>query len=530
MTFEKNKNDIVTAQTSLGIELGSTRIKAVLINHEFQEIASGSFQWENQLIDGIWTYDLQDVWQGIQQAYGQLKATIEKQYQVQLTKIGSIGFSAMMHGYLVFDQDQQLLTPFRTWRNAITAEAEEKLSHLFNFNIPQRWSIAHLYQAIMNQESHVAKIDFMTTLAGYVHWQLTGEKVLGIGDASGMFPIDPKTKQFRQDLMVKFHELVHQQVDLNKILPQVLVAGQDAGRLTTTGAKLLDPSGDLQSGILLCPPEGDAGTGMVATNSITKRTGNISVGTSVFAMVVLEKQLQQLHPEIDVVTTPHGNLVAMVHANNGSSDINAWIKLIKEAIELFGVSVDDNTLYQRMFELGLSGDKSGGGLMSYGYLSGENITKIVQGRPIFVREPNSDFSLATFFRIHLNAVFGALAMGMEILHQEGVHVDSMVGHGGFFKTPKVGATIVSAAMASPITLLKTASEGGAWGMALLASYSQQSEESLESFLNRVFSAMEATTTMASAEDIEAYQVFLRRYQAGLIITKAAETWPGDEKC
>ena len=405
---KKRRNDmssrkelIEKGKTVLGIEFGSTRIKAVLIDENHHPIASGDHEWENRLENGIWTYSLDDIWQGLRDSYQKLAFNVEESYGVTLKKIGAIGFSAMMHGYMAFDKNGELLVPFRTWRNGITGEASEALTEAFQYNIPQRWSIAHLYQAILNGEDHVKNIDFFTTLAGYIHWKLTGQKVLGIGDASGMFPIDPETKQYHAAMIQKFDLLVADKNypwKLKDILPKILVAGENAGILTPEGAKLLDPSGNLEAGIPLCPPEGDAGTGMAATNSVAKRTGNVSAGTSVFAMVVLEKELKKVYPEIDLVTTPDGSLVGMVHANNCTSDLNAWVGLFREFAESFGMEVDMNQLFGTLYNKALEGDKDCGGLLSYGYLSGENITGVTEGRPLFVRSPESRFNLANFMR------------------------------------------------------------------------------------------------------------------------------------
>lgn len=527
-TIEEIRKDIVNGQTALGIELGSTRIKAILIDSHHQPIASGSYEWENQLRDGVWTYELTKVWEGVQASYAGMTKEVSDKYQTPVTTIGSIGFSAMMHGYLAFNQQDELLVPFRTWRNAMTEVAEEELTELFTFNIPQRWSIAHLYQAILNQESHVTEIDFLTTLAGYVHWQLTGEKVLGIGDASGMFPIDEKTKNYSQEKISLFDQQVakyHYSWKLADILPKVLLAGEEAGRLTVEGAKLLDPTGKLEAGIPLCPPEGDAGTGMVATNSVAERTGNVSAGTSVFAMIVLEKELHKVYPEIDIVTTPTGSLVAMVHANNCSSDINAWVKLFREFAETMGYSVDINHLFATLFNEALKGDADCGGLLSYGYYSGENITKIKAGRPLFVRTPESNFNLANFMRVHLFSALGALKIGMDILNkEEKIQIDKIYGHGGLFKTPQVGQQIMAAAMNAPVSVMETAGEGGAWGIAVLAAYQRQKQtnQSLADYLNQqVFSGNQGSEVAPVASDVAGFETFIQRYQTGLAIEQAA---------
>lgn len=528
MDTKTAKEAVIQGKTSLGIELGSTRIKAVLIDDKQQPIASGSHEWENQLVDGIWTYSLEEVWSGLQNSYQALKADVREKFDTELTKIGAIGFSAMMHGYMAFDQSGELLVPFRTWRNSITADAEKELTELFHYNIPQRWSIAHLYQAILNQETHVKDVAFFTTLAGYVHWQLTGKKVLGVGDASGMFPIDPKIKNYDEQMLTIFDQKVaeHQYPwQLKEILPQVLVAGESAGTLTVEGAKLLDPSGSLEAGIPLCPPEGDAGTGMAATNSVAVRTGNVSAGTSVFAMIVLEKELKKVHPELDMVTTPAGDLVAMVHANNCSSDINAWVNIFREFAQASGFEISTEKLYEVLFRQALAGDKDCGGLLSYGYFSGENITHMPEGRPLFVRTPDSKFDLANFMRVHLFSAFGALHMGMEILvEEERVAIDKVLGHGGIFKTEGVAQKILAAAMNTPVSLMETAGEGGAWGIALLADYLQHasSDLSLADYLDhQVFGQNEGIEVAPDSADVEGFNLFMKRYEAGLPIEKAA---------
>ncbi|MNJ37361.1 xylulokinase [Paenibacillus bouchesdurhonensis] len=519
---------IVKGETSLGIEFGSTRIKAVLIDRSFQTIASGSYEWENQLKDGFWTYSLEDVITGLQKAYSELKQEVERAYGITLQTIGSIGFSAMMHGYMAFDEKNELLVPFRTWRNATTGAAAKQLTDLFQFNIPERWSIAHLYQAILNDEEHVPQIRYVTTLAGYIHWLLTGTKALGIGDASGMFPIDESIGNYNESMIKQFDELVAGKGypwKINDLLPKVYTAGKEAGVLTEEGAKILDPSNQLQAGIPLCPPEGDAGTGMVATNSVRKRTGNVSVGTSVFAMIVLEQELSKVYPEIDMVTTPNGSPVGMVHANNCSSDINAWIGLFREYSEAVGNKIDNEQLYSVMLNKALEADPDGGGLLSYGYLSGENITGLEQGRPLFVRSPESKFNLANFMRVHLFTAFGALKIGMDILtKEENVAIDSILGHGGLFKTPVVGQKMMAAAMNVPVSVMSTAGEGGAWGMSILASYmmSKAQEERLEDFLDhKVFNDVESQEIHPDPIDVKGFETFIERYKKGLVIEQAA---------
>ena len=467
------KNAILNGKTSLGIEFGSTRIKAVLVGEDNAPIASGSHEWENRYVDGVWTYTLEDIWTGLQDCYKNLTEDVKKQYGVALETVGAIGFSAMMHGYMAFDKDGELLVPFRTWRNTITGPASEELTKLFDFHIPQRWSIAHLYQAILNGEEHVKDVTFFTTLAGYIHWQLTGEKVLGVGEASGMFPIDIATRNWNERMVASFDELVAPKGypwKLEEILPKVLLAGEKAGALTEKGAKLLDPTGTLKAGIPVCPPEGDAGTGMVATNSVKVRTGNVSAGTSVFGMVVLEKELQKVHDEIDLVTTPAGDLVAMVHCNNCTSDLNAWVGIFKEFAEAFGMEVDMNKLFGTLYNKALEGDADCGGLLAYNYFSGEHITGFEEGRPLFVRTPDSKFNLANFMRVNLFASLGVLKTGMDILlKEEGVKLDEILGHGGLFKTKGVGQGILAAALNTPVSVMETAGEGGAWGIAVKSS-------------------------------------------------------------
>ncbi len=527
-TKNEIKNDILNGNTALGIEFGSTRIKAVLVGEDNAPIASGAHDWENRLENNIWTYSLEDVWSGLQDSYAKMAQDVKAQYDVELTTVGAIGFSAMMHGYMAFDKNGELLVPFRTWRNTITEEASEKLTEVFKYHIPQRWSIAHLYQAILNKEEHVADIAFQTTLAGYVHWKLTGEKVLGVGEASGMFPIDIETKGFNRKMIAQFDELTAScnfSWKLADILPKVLVAGEHAGTLTEEGAKLLDQSGKLQAGIPLCPPEGDAGTGMAATNSVAKRTGNVSAGTSVFAMIVLEKELTKVYDAIDLVTTPTGNLVAMVHCNNCTSDLNAWVNLFKEFAESFGVETDMNKLFGTLYNKALEGDDDCGGLLAYNYFSGEHITGFEEGRPLFVRMPDSKFTLANFMRVHLFTSLGALKTGLDILlKQEGVQVDKILGHGGLFKTKGVGQKVMAAAMDAPVSVMETAGEGGAWGIALLASYMirKADQETLDDYLNeKVFAGQEGASLHPDQKDVDGFEKFMKRYTGGLAIERAA---------
>lgn len=522
------KEDIQNAKTALGIEFGSTRIKAVLIDSESNPVAAGSHEWENRLENNIWTYTLDDIWTGLQDAYADMAADVKKQYGLELTNIGAIGFSAMMHGYMVFNSQDELLVPFRTWRNTMTGEAAGKLFDLFNYNIPQRWSIAHLYQTILNGEEHVKDITYLTTLAGYIHWQMTGEKVLGVGDASGMFPIDPGTKDYDETMVQKFDALVADKNfpwKLRDILPKVLVAGEHAGTLTAEGAKLLDVSGKLQAGIPVCPAEGDAGTGMAATNSVKQRTGNVSAGTSVFAMVVLEKELSKAYPELDLVTTPDGSLVAMVHCNNCTSDLNAWVGIFREFMETLGMEVDMNKLFSALYNKAMEGDKDCGGLLSWCYFSGEPVTGFDEGRPLFVRRPDARFNLANFMRTHLYSSLAALKIGMDILfEQEHVALDELMGHGGLFKTKGVGQSIMAAAANVPVTCMETAGEGGAWGIALLAAYMKNKEEgeTLDAYLNdKVFAGQKGETLKPDAADVEGFNRFIENYTRALAVERAA---------
>lgn len=522
------KTTIAEGRAVLGIELGSTRIKAVVIGEDNKPIASGSHDWENQLVNGIWTYSLDAVWAGLQDCYSNMAADVKEKYGVEVESFAAIGFSAMMHGYMAFDKNDELLVPFRTWRNTITGAASKELFDLFNYNIPQRWSISHLYQSILNGEEHVKDVTFFTTLSGYIHWKLTGEKAIGVGDASGMFPIDIETKDFNKEMIRKFNELVAPKGypwKLEELMPKVLVAGETAGVLTEEGAKLLDVSGKLKAGIPLCPPEGDAGTGMAATNSVAQRTGNVSAGTSVFAMIVLEKDLSKAYPEIDLVTTPSGDLVAMVHCNNCTSDLNAWVNIFKEFADAFGVKADMNELFGTLYNKALEGDKDCGGLLAYNYFSGEHITGFEAGRPLFVRTPDSKFNLANFIRVNLYTSLGALKVGMDILLKgEDVKVDKIMGHGGLFKTEGVGQSILAAAMNSPVSVMKTAGEGGAWGIALLASYmaNKKDGETLDAFLNDKVFAGDAGIEMApDTADVAGFDTFIERYKAGLPIERAA---------
>ena len=519
---------IESGKTALGIEFGSTRIKAVLVNETGEPIASGAHDWENRLEDGIWTYSLDDIWTGLTDCYGRLAEDVKEKYDTVITSLAAIGFSGMMHGYMAFDAAGELLVPFRTWRNTITEEAAEKLTEAFSYNIPQRWSIAHLYQAILNKEEHVKDVAFFTTLAGYIHWKLTGRKVLGVGEASGMFPIDAKTRDYNQTMIDKFDALVAPKGypwKLREILPKVLVAGEAAGTLSAEGAKLLDKSGNLSAGIPLCPPEGDAGTGMAATNSVRVRTGNVSAGTSVFAMIVLEKNLSKVYPEIDMVTTPSGHPVAMVHCQNCTSDLNAWVNLFREFAQTFGMEISTNDLFGKLYNKALEGDADCGGLLAYNYFSGEHVTGFNEGRPVFARTPDAKFNLANFMRVNLFTSLGALKVGLDILmKEEHVQVDQILGHGGLFKTKGVGQKILAGAIDAPVSVMETAGEGGAWGIALLASYmiNKEENETLEDYLDaKVFAGNAGTKMDPDPADVAGFEVFTERYKKGLPIERAA---------
>lgn len=517
------------AKCALGIEFGSTRIKAVLVDDKCAVVATGSHEWENRLENGIWTYSLEDIWSGLHQCYASLQDDVRQRYGQEITTLKALGFSAMMHGYLAFNKAGDLLVPFRTWRNSTAHNSAAKLTDYFQFNIPERWSIAHLYQCIESHEAHVKELDYFTTLAGYIHTKLTGKRVLGIGDAAGMFPIDSNKMDFDQGLLDKFSALIadeHYSWKIRDIMPQVLVAGQDAGTLTAEGAKLLDPSGTLQAGIPLCPPEGDAGTGMVATNAVAVRTGNVSAGTSIFAMIVLEKALSKLHREIDMVTTPDGLPVAMVHANNCTSDLNAWVNLFGEFAQKAGAKLDTNELFGLLYNNALeNGDPDCGGLMSYGYLSGEFITGLEEGRPLFMRIPHAKFTLANFMRTHLYSSLGAIKIGMDILiQQEQVKIDRLLGHGGLFKTKVVGQQFMADAINVPVSVMETAGEGGPWGEAVLAAYmvDKADGESLPDYLNnKVFAGAAGSTLKPIAANVEGYNKFIENYKAGIAAEKAA---------
>ncbi|RHC25040.1 xylulokinase [Bifidobacterium pseudocatenulatum] len=524
LTAEK----IRAGKTSLGIEFGSTRIKAVLIDDTYTTIAAGDYGWASHLEDGLWSYSQEEIWTGLQTAYAALAEDVENAYGEKLTRVGRIGFSAMMHGYLAFGKDGELLVPFRTWQNTNTSEAHEKLSELFQYNIPERWSIAHLYQAVLNNEEHIGKVDFFTTLAGYVHWKLTGKKVLGVGDASGMFPIDPTTHTYETEFIEKFNaipEVAAQPWKLADLLPEPLVAGTPAGTLTEEGAKLLDPTGTLQPGITFAPPEGDAGTGMVATNSVRVRTGNVSAGTSIFAMVVLERKLERLHPEVDLVTTPAGDLAGMSHANNFTSDLNAWVGLFGQFAAAIGTPVDAGTLYGTLFRAAIADDVDSncGGLINYPFRSGEFLAGLPEGRPLFARGPEGRMSLGNFMRAQLFSAFSPVKIGMDVMTKdEGVAVDSLVGHGGIFTTPKVAQKILAAAFDTPIKVMSTAAEGGAWGMAVLADYLWHADQPLDEFLDaRVFADAASTTENPDEGDVAGFEEFFDRFRKGLPIEHVA---------
>lgn len=522
------KATIEHGKAILGIEFGSTRIKAVLVDEDNRPIAQGVHDWENQLVGGLWTYSTEAIWYGLQDCYAHLRENVRAEYDVEIESLAAVGISAMMHGYMPFDDRAEILVPFRTWRNTNTGRAAEELSRLFVFNIPLRWSISHLYQAILDKEPHVKDIKYLTTLAGYIHWQLTGEKVLGIGDASGMLPIDSETMDFSAEMVKKFDALVAPEAfpwKLEDILPKVLVAGADAGYLTEEGARRLDVSGHLKAGIPFCPPEGDAGTGMVATNAVLKRTGNVSAGTSSFSMIVLEKELSKPYEVIDMVTTPDGYPVAMVHCNNCTSDLNAWVNLFKEYQQLLGVPVDMNEVFGKLYNNALTGDPDCGGLMSYNYFSGEPVTGLTEGRPLFVRSATDKFSLANFMRANLYASVAVLKIGNDILfNEEHVQVDRITGHGGLFKTPGVGQRVLAAALNSPISVMETAGEGGAWGIALLAAFvvNNRKGQSLPEWLNDcVFLGNAGTEIAPSREDVEGFNRYIETYKRGLSIEKAA---------
>ena len=519
------KQFILDGKAILGIEFGSTRIKGVLIDDNGEVLAVGGFDWENSLKNGFWTYAESEFFDGLKGCYGSLKKDVFEKYGVTLKNLKAIGISGMMHGYLPFNAEGKLICDFRTWRNTNAGEAASKLTEVFDFNIPDRWSIAHLYQAILNGEEHVKDIAYFTTLAGYIHTLLTGEKVLGIGEASGMFPMEGNN--YSEKMLDKFDALTENKGfpwKIRDILPKVLVAGEKAGILTEAGAKLLDEEGDLQAGIPMCPPEGDAGTGMVATNSVRVKTGNVSAGTSVFAMIVLEKLLSKLYREIDMVTTPDGAPVAMVHCNNCTSDINAWTYLFKEVLDLMGAECSLGDLFTALFKKSAEADKDCGRLLSYNYFSGEFLTGFETGKPLFVREPDSKFSLANFMRVQTFTAFGGIKIGMEILDKENVEIDRILRHGGFFKTPVIGQSVLAAAMNAPVSVMETAGEGGAWGIAVLAAFAvnKESGELFPDYLdNKIFSGLKMTTLDPDADIVESFNLFMESYKKGLSVERAA---------
>ena len=515
------------SKTALGIEFGSTRIKAVLIDEHHTPLASGDYVWENRYADGIWTYSMNDIHNGLQTCYANLKNDVRRKYGTEPETFGAIGVSGMMHGYLPFDKDGGQLAEFRTWRNTITGEAAEKLTTLFHFNIPQRWSVAHLYQAMLNGEEHLRKLSYMTTLAGYIHWRLTGKKVVGVGEASGIFPVDSRTRDYDRGMAAQFDEWIDRggySWTLLDVLPKVLCAEENAGTLTEDGARFLDPTGVLKAGIPLAPCEGDAGTGMTATNSIRPRTGNVSAGTSDFAMVVTDKPLG-VHREIDMVTTPDGLPVAMVHCNNCTSDMNAWVSLFGEFAETLGVEIDKGELFTRLFQKALEGEPDCGGLLSYNYFSGEGVTDFDKGRPLFARTPDAKFTLANFMRTHLLSALATLKIGLDILtREEEIRIERLYGHGGFFKTPGVGQRLLSAAVNAPVSVMETAGEGGPYGMALLAAYMlrRKEGESLADYLDkRVFADAKTSSLMADTLDVEGFSAFMERYKKALPVERAA---------
>ncbi|WP_368496804.1 xylulokinase [Herbiconiux sp. A18JL235] len=524
---------ILGRRTSLGIEFGSTRIKACLIDDDATVLAVGSHDWENSFVDRLWTYPLDEVWTGLQSAYAALVADAEERHGVRPEGFGAIGVSAMMHGYLPFDSAGELLVPFRTWRNTTTGVAAAELTELFGVNIPLRWSIAHLHQAVVDAEPHVAEIDFVTTLAGYVHRKLTGRRVLGVGDASGMFPIDSTTRDYDAELLERYAGLAAPRaagIDLAAVLPEVLVAGEAAGELTAEGAALLDPTGALAPGIPFCPPEGDAGTGMVATDAVAPRTGNVSAGTSIFAMVVLERPLGGLHHELDLVTTPAGDTVAMVHCNNGASELAAWAGLFGAFSTAAGTPLGSDAVFDALFGAALEGEADAGGLLAYNHLAGEPIAGLDEGRPLVVRSPDSRLTLPNFVRAQLYGVFGTLSLGMRVLSDEGVELDRMFAHGGMFRTAGVAQRFLAGALDAPVAVAATASEGGAWGIAVLASFLRARTQAagagqaldLGAYLDdTVFAGAEFSTAEPLASDVAGFAAYLERYRAGLAVERAA---------
>lgn len=516
---------VLNGKESLGIEFGSTRIKVVLINEKCEVLSSGGFTWENRLENGVWTYHTDEIWDGLQAAYAELNERVKAKTGRYIESLGSIGFSAMMHGYLPFDKDDNLLVPFRTWRNTITGEAAARLTELFGFNIPQRWSIAHLYQAILNGEEHVKDIAHFNTLAGYVHFKLTGKKVLGIGDASGMFPIDSNINNYDENMLNKFSslpEVAEYGWNIKDILPKVLPAGENAGYLTEEGVSLLDKTNTLKAGIPLAPPEGDAGTGMTATNSVTVRTGNVSAGTSIFAMVVLEKALKNVYEEIDMVTTPAGKPVAMVHCNNCCTDLDYWVNVFGDFAKRSGSGLTKPQIYDLLYNSALEGDADCGGLVNFNYFSGEPVSHTADGRPLFLRSQGASFTLPNFFRAQVYSTMSTLKLGMKILENEGVRIDKLYGHGGLFKTPIVGQRLMAGAMNAPVSVMQTAGEGGAWGAAVLARYILENSLPLEEYLDKtVFASCESSTENPDSNDVKGFEEYMKKYEKALAAEKAA---------
>ena len=519
---------VTAGKAVLGMEFGSTRIKAVLLDAHNRILAQGHHLWENQMVDGLWSYSQEAIIAGMQDCYAALAADVKAVCGAELTHLAGAGISAMMHGYLAFDSSDRLLVPFRTWRNTNTGAAAEKLTALFNFNIPLRWSVAHLYQCVLDGESHLQQLSSMNTLAGYVHYLLTGRRVLGVGDAAGMFPIDPATGQYDAKMLAAFDRLVADENypwTLEDLLPEILPVGTPAGTLTPAGAALLDPSGTLQPGAVFCPPEGDAGTGMVATNSVAAHTGNVSAGTSVFAMIVLDKELSKVYPEIDMVTTPTGRPVAMVHCNTCTSDLDAWVRVLGEMAGAAGAKLEKPRLYDLFYQKALEGEADCGGLVSYNYYSGEPVTGVESGRPLFMRRPDARFTLANFARVQLYAAMATLKLGMDILLvEEGVRLDTLLGHGGLFKTPVVGQKLLAGALDVPVAVMETAGEGGPWGMALLAAYRVRRAEgqTLEEYLaDTVFRGAQGSVQQPDAADTAGFARFLTDYKSGLAVEKAA---------
>lgn len=527
MTAE-GKEAILGGKTALGIELGSTRIKGVLVDFKGRVLAVGIFDWENSFVNNIWTYSLEEIHTGVRECYASLRKAVKETYGITLQNIGAMGVSAMMHGYMALDKDGNQIAPFQTWRNTNTQKAADELTELFDFNIPLRWTVAHLYQRILDREEHIKELSYVTTLSGYIHWKLTGKRVIGIGDAAGMFPIDSDTCNYDARMIKQFNDLTGPygySWKMEDIFPEVLIAGEQAGTLTEEGAAFLDETGSLKAGIPMCPPEGDAGTGMTATNAVAPRTGNVSAGTSTFAMLVLEKKLSRVYREIDMVATPTGFPCAMSHANNGTSDLNAWVALFQEFAQMMGIEAGMGELFEKLYTWSLEGDADCGGLLAYGYYSGENITMINEGRLAFLRTAESRFNLANFMRTHLYTSLGAVKLGLDILmEKEQVKVDRIMGHGGFFKTKGVGQRYLAAAAGAPVTVMDTASEGGAWGIALLAAYlaDKMVGERLEDYLEtRIFKGLSGETVTPDAKDVEGFHTFMEHYKAGLAVEKAA---------